>query len=79
MNTSNWMMRSPAWQAARVENRARILSLTVSDGSGNECAYCRKPIGAGAVEHQVETLVITGVRTLCFHRICHHLWEDHTS
>jgi hypothetical protein len=75
MTTANWIERSEFAQAARTENRARILALTVRTGTGRECAYCHKPIGAEAVEHEVEALVLAGLRVLHFHRVCQHLWE----
>jgi hypothetical protein len=72
MNTSSWIERS---EPVRVDNRARILALTVRTGTGIECAYCHKPIGAEAVEHEVEAFVMARMRVLHFHRICQHLWE----
>jgi hypothetical protein len=30
-----------------------------------------------AIEHRVQAIVLGSMRTLHFHRICHHLWESH--
>jgi hypothetical protein len=72
MSTSRWIESA---RAADVDNRARILALTVRAGTGTECAYCHKPIEPGAVEHEVEALVLARRRVLHFHRLCQHLWE----
>lgn len=63
--------------AAALGNRTTILAVTQGHGSGGECAYCHKPIEPSAVEHRIEALVSGAVRTLHFHRVCHHLWESH--
>jgi hypothetical protein len=72
MSTSRWVESA---RAGDIDNRSRILALTVRSGTGIECAYCHKPIGSEAVEHQVEAFVLSRLRVLHFHRICHHLWE----
>lgn len=78
MNGLNWINLSEFAQAACVENRARVLGLTVRAGSGAECAYCHKAIEPEAVEYEVEALVLAGQRVLHFHRVCQHLWESLT-
>jgi hypothetical protein len=50
--------------------------MSVYPGTGGLCAYCHKRIDAGAVEYEVEAYVAAGLRTLHFHRICLHLWEE---
>jgi hypothetical protein len=75
MSTSRWIEGA---KAGDIDNRARIMTLTVTDGSGVECAYCHKPIEPGAVEHQVEAFVLARLRVLHFHRLCQHLWETRT-
>jgi hypothetical protein len=76
MNPSNWIERSEFAAAARMENRARIVSLTIRNGTGETCAYCQKPISPEAVEHEVQATVMATHRVLHFHRVCQHLWED---
>jgi len=72
MSTSRWIESA---KSVDIDNRARILAMTVRAGSGVECAYCHKPIGPGSVEHEVEAVVLTKPRVLHFHRVCQHLWE----
>jgi hypothetical protein len=79
MNTSSWIERVEPALAVRIDNRARILKLTVREGSGVACAYCNKPIGSDSVEHEVEAFVLASPRLLHFHRICQHLWESGTT
>ena len=78
MSSTQWISTAEATAAtpAFMNNRMRILSLRVCAGSGNDCAYCHKVIDHGAVEHEVEAFVPAGLRTLSFHRLCHHLWES---
>ncbi len=75
MNGSSWIERSEFGQSVRIDNRARILALAVRPGSGIECSYCHKPIGAEAIEYEVEAMVMAAPRVLHFHRVCQHLWE----
>lgn len=77
MGNVSWISRSPHGPGAFFENRMRILAVTTGDGTGNDCAYCHKRIDPMSVEHRVEAIVVGKVRTLHFHRICHHLWESH--
>jgi hypothetical protein len=72
MSTTRWIESA---RAVDFDNRARILALTVRAGTGAECAFCHKPIGTEAVEHEVEAFVLSRRRVLHFHRICQHLWE----
>jgi hypothetical protein len=74
MSTRNWIDRSTG-QAARIDNRARIVAVTTTIGDGTECAYCHKPISTDAVDYEVEALVLGRLRTLHFHRLCKHLWD----
>jgi hypothetical protein len=76
MSTPHWIERSEFARSAQVDNRTRVLALRVRMGSGTECAYCHKPIGAETVEHEVDAMVFAGLRVLHFHRICQHLWES---
>lgn len=76
MNKPDWIRRAPPAALAGIENRARILSLVVGPGTGAICSYCNKVIDAKAVQYNVEAYVTTLVRTLHFHRHCHHLWES---
>ena len=76
MTNISWIKRAHA-AAAAPENRTRILAVAREHGTGNECAYCHKPIQPSAVEHRIEAIVLGAVRTLHFHRVCHHLWESH--
>ncbi len=79
MNEHHWMKRASAATLATLnasENRTRVLALAVRAGSGAPCSYCHKSIDATAVEYEVQAYVHTKVRTLHFHRICHHLWES---
>ena len=74
MNPMNWMPQSMDARTANFENRARIVRLTIDRGHGAECAYCHKRIGAEEPDYEVEAFVLAGLRTLHFHRACHHLW-----
>ncbi len=79
MNEQHWIKRASAATLATLnasENRTRVLALSVRAGSGAPCSYCHKSIDATAVEYEVQAYVHTKVRTLHFHRICHHLWES---
>jgi hypothetical protein len=75
MNAPSWIERSEFARAALIDNRTRVFGLKVRNGSGNECAYCHKPIDTSAVEYEVEAMVMAGLRVLHFHRVCEHLWE----
>lgn len=77
MDNRSWIEKSQDGRAALLENRARILTVTAAPGTGNDCAYCHKTIAPVSVEHRVEATVLGKVRTLHFHRVCHHLWESH--
>ncbi len=74
MSAQNWIDRSGG-RAPRIENRARILAVTTSVGSGTECAYCHKPIATDTVDYEVEALLLGQLRTLHFHRVCKYLWD----
>jgi hypothetical protein len=60
---------------APIENSARVVRMSVSSGTGVNCAYCHKVITAETVEYKVVAYVPAGLRTLHFHRVCLHLWE----
>jgi hypothetical protein len=77
MSDLSWIARSQDGRAAFFENRTRILAVTTERGTGRNCAYCDKKIEPMSVEHRIEAIVRGGVRTLHFHRVCHHLWESH--
>lgn len=77
MTNISWITRSRDAGAAALENRTRILVVAQEPGTGGACAYCHKPIEPTAIEHRVEAVVLGGVRTLHFHRVCQHLWESH--
>jgi hypothetical protein len=76
MDSRNWIARAAAHSGGVVNNRARIMALNVGKGTGAECAYCHKPITCEQIEYQVEAFVLSGLRTLRLHRLCHHLWES---
>jgi hypothetical protein len=76
VDTSHWISRALALARTPVENRARVVRMSVTSGTGEYCAYCHKRIDASAVEYEVEAYVAAGLRTLHFHRICLHLWEE---
>ena len=76
MSSSTWIDRSEFVGAARIDNRTRILSLTVHNGTGETCAYCHRPIAPEAVEHEVQATMRAVPRVLHFHRVCQHLWEN---
>jgi len=76
VDATNWIWRGLQPAAPPViENRARIVSMAVSRGTGGRCAYCEKEIQPQSVEYEVEAYVGAGLRTLHFHRVCLHLWE----
>jgi hypothetical protein len=72
----NWLSKTTADPATRIENRARIVRLTVGVGDGTECDYCHKEILPEAVQYEVDAVLLGGERTIRFHRLCHHLWES---
>jgi len=76
VDATNWIWRGlqPAAPPA-IENRARIVRMTVNAGTGGPCAYCDKEIQTQSVEYEVDAYVGAGLRTLHFHRVCLHLWE----
>jgi hypothetical protein len=76
VKADHWIARAAPEALAGVGNRATVIGLSVGDGSGAECDYCHKTIGAGAVEFKVEAIFHAELRTLHFHRICHHMWES---
>jgi hypothetical protein len=78
MSTQNWIDRHTG-RAARFDNRPRVVAVTSSIGTGLECAYCHKPIGADTVDYEVEALVLGRLRALHFHRLCQHLWDASAS
>jgi len=75
--TTSWIRRVPDGSAVFLENRTRTLTVTEGHGTGHDCAYCHRTIEPAAVERCVQASVLGGVRTLHFHRVCHHLWESH--
>ena len=77
MNNVNWITRSQHGSSALLENRARILAVSAQPGTGSDCAYCHKTIAPTSIEHRVQAIVLGSIRTLNFHRVCHHLWESH--
>jgi hypothetical protein len=77
MDNLNWMAKLHDGRAVSFENRTRILAVTTARGTGGNCAYCGKRIDPLSVEHRIQAIVRGGVRTLHFHRVCHHLWESH--
>ena len=78
MSTPNWIDR-PKARAPRIDARPRIVAVMASVGTGEECAYCHKPITADAVDYEVEALVLGQLRTLHFHRLCQRLWDASAS
>jgi hypothetical protein len=77
MDNVSWIAKLQDAGAGFFENRTRILAVTTERGTGQNCAYCYKAIDPMSVEHRIEAIVRGGVRTLHFHRVCHHLWESH--
>lgn len=76
VDATNWIWRGLQPAAPPViENRARIVRMNVSPGTGGPCAYCEKEIQTESVEYEVDAYVGGGLRTLHFHRVCLHLWE----
>lgn len=61
---------------APIENRAGVVRVSVSSGTGGQCAYCHKRIDRETVEYEVDAYIPAGLRTLHFHRVCLHLWEE---
>jgi hypothetical protein len=61
---------------APIENRAGVVRVSVGSGTGGECAYCHKRIDPQTVEYEVDAYIPAGLRTLHFHRVCLHLWEE---
>lgn len=49
--------------------------MSLSRGTGEQCAYCHKEIQPEAVAYEVHAHVAAGLRSLHFHRICLHMWE----
>ena len=78
MERRNWIAVAAAGITGVADNRSRIVALKSGKGSGAPCVYCHKPISADQIEHEVEALVLAGLKTLRFHRVCHHLWESQT-
>lgn len=78
MSDSSWITKSAAGQEAYLDNRMRIITVSEQDGAGRECAYCGKLIYHGTVARRVKAILPAGIRTLRFHRVCHHLWETGT-
>lgn len=75
MKTPNPTPKRVPARTIPIENRSRMVGLSVSSGTGGECAYCHKEIRADSVDYKVDAYVAAGLRTLHFHRICLHLWE----
>jgi hypothetical protein len=59
-----------------IENRARIVRMSIHSGRGERCAYCASEIHTEAVEYQVDAYIGAKLRSLSFHRVCLHLWEE---
>lgn len=78
MDATNWISRAQTPAAALIENRARVVEVTVTSGTGGPCAYCHKQINPECPAYEVEAYVAAGLRTLQFHRVCLHLWETLT-
>jgi hypothetical protein len=76
MQGDHWIRRAAPEALAGVGNRASVVGITVCAGNGAACDYCHKEIAAGAVEFRVEAIFHAELRTLHFHRICHHMWES---
>ena len=51
-------------------------ALLLPPGTGGQCAYCHKRIDRETVEYEVDAYIPAGLRTLHFHRVCLHLWEE---
>jgi hypothetical protein len=77
MERRNWIARAAVDLSGVADNRSRIVALNIGKGTGAACDYCHKPISAEQIEYQVEAFVLSGLRDLRFHRVCHHLWESH--
>jgi len=75
MNATNWLSRALPPSMAAIENRAGVVQVTATCGTGGTCAYCHKPIHPEASAYEVEAYVPAGLRTLLFHRVCLHVWE----
>jgi len=45
-------------------------------GSDEPCALCDLIIRPNEVEYEIETLGKDGVRTYCFHFLCHYAWQS---
>ena len=75
METFNWLARATP-HLEQTADGARIITLNVGKGTGAECAYCHKTIDPTQLDYTVEAFVLAGLRTLHFHRACHHLWEN---
>jgi len=73
--TPNWIARALSLAAAPIENRARVVRMSIGPGTGGSCAYCHKRIEPESVDYAVDAYVATRLRSLHFHRICLHLWE----
>lgn len=76
MNTANWIARALPSAPAPVENRAAVVRVSAGYGTGRQCAYCHKRIDRETVEYAVDAYIAAGLRTLHFHRVCLHLWEE---
>ena len=76
VDTSNWISKVLPFATAPIENRARLVRVSVSSGTGGRCAYCHKQIDRQTVEYEVDAHIPAGLRTLHFHRVCLHLWEE---
>jgi len=77
MESLSWMAKLQQGRAGSFENRTRVLAVTTERGTGRNCAYCDKRIDPLSIEHRIQAIVRGAVRTLHFHRVCHHLWESH--
>ena len=75
MNADSWIMHALPRASTGGNEERGLVRLQVGLGSGAECDYCHGAIGPNEVEFEVETFVLCGLRTLHFHRACHHQWE----
>jgi hypothetical protein len=78
MNENHRSTRAAPVKPAGLENRAKMIALVVTRGTGAICSYCHRRIDETAIEYEVEASVLTTIRKMHFHRLCHHLWESMT-
>ena len=76
MNHPRWVEQAISSLPQPIENRSKIVRISVSMGNGTACGFCHKDITDRAMLYEVDALVPAGVRRLNFHRVCYHLWES---